>query len=114
MELEAHEADRQIETARARAPRIQIDDAIALCDLGFVGVTADHDAKTGRVGIEIQLGEVVKHVEQLSSYLDDAGERLALLSSASEAISPFTVVVLCAAGAALLAAALFGRRTEAD
>jgi len=57
------EADGKRETARSCAAWIDVENAIARIGLGLVGVPADHDLNTSCPRTEIEVLEIVKHVD---------------------------------------------------
>src|SRR5205085_5413462 len=56
--------DRQAKPARARASRIDVEDAVALVDRRPVRVARDDDAHAGGARLDVDLGEIVDRVEE--------------------------------------------------
>src|SRR5262245_55183495 len=62
-QLERRERDGQGETARAGASRIEVEHAARGFDLRLMRMTRDDDVDAGGRGIEVELVEIVKHIE---------------------------------------------------
>jgi hypothetical protein len=68
---------RQVEPARAGAPWVEPEHAIALVAGGTVRVSRDHHAETARCRIEVQLGNIMDYVdEKAAPAVDDLGHRV--------------------------------------
>jgi hypothetical protein len=74
-QVEARETDGQTEAARAGAARVYIKDAIARMGFGFVGVAVDDDLETGGLRVEVELFEIVEHVDGGACELQGLSER---------------------------------------
>ena len=56
--------DGEVEAARAGAAGVEVEDALAVVDGGFVGVAVEDDCDAGGLGFEVQVVEGVEHVDQ--------------------------------------------------
>lgn len=70
-QVEAGEAYRQSEAARAGAAWIDVEDAVAPVRVGFVGVAGDDDLNAGGVGVEVKVFEIVQGVNGGQSEVHD-------------------------------------------
>ena len=61
--------------ARAGAAGIEIEDTVFLLDLRLMAVAVDHDAKSGRFRLQVELAAIVQHVDGYASGFDDFGFR---------------------------------------
>lgn len=67
--------DRQLESPRARAARIEVKHSVARLLLGDVAVAANHDVESRSFRFQIELGQVVQHVDGRAAEFDDFGLR---------------------------------------
>ena len=72
-EVEAGDSDGQGEAAGTGAARVDIEAAFVPTGVGFMGVAGDHDLEAGDFGIEVELAEVVEHIDQDVLDADDFG-----------------------------------------
>lgn len=62
--------DRQFESLWARTPWIEVKHSAARLLFWYVTVPEDHDAESGRFGLQVELPEVMEHVEGSAIQLD--------------------------------------------
>jgi len=72
-EVQAGYGNGQGEAPGAGAARVDIEDAFVPTGVGFMGVARDDDMEAGDFGIEVELAEVVEHVDQNVLDADDFG-----------------------------------------
>ena len=70
-ELQAGDSDREMETLRARGTGVHVEHALSFDTDGFVRVAADHDLKTCRGGVEVEVVDIVQHVDSDAVRLRD-------------------------------------------
>jgi hypothetical protein len=70
---QASGGDRQLESSRAGAAGIEVEDAVLCLLLGHVAVTVDDHAETRGFRLEIELGEIVENVDRDAGKLDYFG-----------------------------------------
>src|SRR5215470_4535154 len=71
IDAEPCHGNRQAESPRAGAPGIEIEHAVAALDARLVRVARDDRVVAGGARVDVQLVEVVQHVERMAALLDD-------------------------------------------
>jgi len=82
------EGDRQLEAPRASAARVDVDDTVALANERSMGMARDNHLDPCGLRVDVQLPEIVYHVYENRSELDQLSLR--------QGLSPGTLIVITA------------------
>ncbi len=74
-DLEQGECHRQLKAARPGAPWVQVQDSRIEALLDLVGVAADYRIESRSLGFQVEIAEIVEHIEMESQGFDDSGHR---------------------------------------
>ena len=75
VDSQASKSDRQMESAGADASWIQVKYAVFKGLIDLMGVARNNGIDPGGLGFQVQIAQIVKHVESCTSKFDDDGCR---------------------------------------
>src|SRR5215831_12297300 len=87
-DVQLTDADRQLEATRSRASWIDVEDTVPRLARRPVRMSEHHDTEACRDGVEIELRNIVEHVDRNTVYLKHFG--------LCDLIGPFSFVVVAA------------------
>jgi hypothetical protein len=73
VEAEQGVGDGEVEAAGAAASGVEVEDALAVLDAWLVGVAVEDDAEAGGLGLDVEVGKVVEHVDEAAAELEGFG-----------------------------------------